>query len=215
MKNFVRMTVLAAAAVALSACGGGAKLGGGKQGAAEALYQASDSTGKTGNQRVLAQLVNRAKALRAQAVASGATSVSASITSDCAHGGSATLTVDTDNTYAGDTNVSLVFDVSYDSCNEDGKNEIDGDMTMGIYLAADSSSFEAKVGMKGQIDISGEISDSLKADVTESIGVNGTSGQVSVKLNGTIETSTEKYAYANETFTFSADATLPAADDKA
>lgn len=214
MKNFVRMSVLAAAAVALSACGGsGAKLKD-KQEAAKAMYQATEGSGKSG-QGVIHGLVNRAKALRAQALASGATSVDASVTADCAHGGSATLKVDTDGTYSTDTSVTLAFDISYDSCNEDGKNTIDGDMTMGIYLAADSSSFEAKFGMKGKIDIDGEISDSLDANITESVGVNGTSNQVTVMIDGTIKTDGQTYTYTKESITFDANATLVGADTNA
>lgn len=215
MKNFVRMSVLAAAAVALSACGSsGAKLKD-KQAAAQAMYQATEGSGQSSGQSVVRGLVNRARALHAQAVASGAATVDTDleITADCAHGGSATLKFNTDSSYATDTSVSIAYDISYDNCNEDGKNEIDGDMTMGIYLAADSSSFEAKFGLKGKIDIDGEISDSLDANITESVGINGTSGQVSLKIDGSIKTSDQSYTYSNETFTFSASAELAGAEE--
>lgn len=208
MKSFVRMTVLAAAAAALTACGGGAKLGGGKQGAAQALFQASDSTSQKGQNEV----IRRAIAKSTQAAQDVDVNLDGSVEVECTHGGSATMSIDTDGTTATDTSVSIAFDIEYDGCNEDGKNELDGEMNMAFLLATDGgSSFEMALRLKGELDIDGEVSDSLTADVTEYIGFNGSSAEVTVKLDGFIETSTERYTYSNETFTFSAEATLPVA----
>ncbi len=53
MTRFIRLSVLAVASAALVACGGeeeqvGAKLGGGKQGAAQALFEASQPASQGG-----------------------------------------------------------------------------------------------------------------------------------------------------------------------
>ncbi|XXF76466.1 hypothetical protein P2318_25925 [Myxococcaceae bacterium GXIMD 01537] len=204
MKNSVRMTLLAAAAVSLAACGGGAKLGGGKEGAAQALYQTSKSSEKKG-------------ASRLKDLASGAV---AEVSVDCTHGGSATFKADTDNTFSNNSKVSISFKVDYNSCNEDGKNEIDGEMAMGflIDISGDGSDITAdmNLALKGDIDISGEISDSLKTDIVETVKIDSNAVNITMKLNGYIETSTEKYTYSNETITFK-DGLLPTdeSDDNA
>ncbi|HSP79292.1 MAG TPA: hypothetical protein VLQ93_12225, partial [Myxococcaceae bacterium] len=83
MKRFVRLTLLSAVAAGLAACGGGAKLGNGKEGAAQAAFQASQPVGRKGN---------TAQSLLDQALASGATTIT--ITADCSHGGKASLALD-------------------------------------------------------------------------------------------------------------------------
>jgi hypothetical protein len=197
MKRFVRLSLMAAAAASLVACGGGAKLGGGKEGAAQAVFQASSPASKQ-SQSAMSRL---------------ASGISVSETVKCSQGGSATLTIDEDNLFADDTQVALAFDVSYDGCSEDGKNELDGKMTIGMYVSTDGhSSAEIAMGFKGRLEISGEIDDFVEADVVQYIGVNGTSNQVTIIVDGTIETSTEKYTYTEESFTFTAGA-LPADED--
>ncbi|HEY0094351.1 MAG TPA: hypothetical protein VGB96_08505, partial [Archangium sp.] len=80
MTRFSRLTMLSAMAAGLVACGGGAKLGGGEDGAAQAAFQASKPTGRTG--RTSQKLLDKA-------LASGALNVD--LTATCAHGGKATL----------------------------------------------------------------------------------------------------------------------------
>jgi hypothetical protein len=205
MKRFVRSSVLAAAALSLAACSSGPKLGGGKQGAAQALYQASDSTSEKGQNAVM-------KRAFAQDI-----TLDGAITVNCTHGGTATMEVDLDSITSTDTSVTLAFDIEYDECNEDGKNALSGDMTMGFLIGTDGAdSFELALRMKGELDISGEVDDYIDADVTQYIGFNGTSGQVTTKINGTIATRSGEYVYNNETFTFAEAGVLPvAADDDA
>jgi hypothetical protein len=205
MKNFFRLTILAAAVVGLSACGGGAKLGGGKKGAAQALFQAGNATDQKGGQRIL------------NILQSGAVETAA-VTVECTHGGSATLSIDTDGTFKNDGTGTFTgsFDVEFDGCSEDGKNELDGSMTMGFYTVTTNSTAQLKLKMKGKIEFSGEISDFIDADITETVDVsvtNGNSVNVTVKLNGKIATSEETYTYNNETFTFDGSAELPAEEE--
>ena len=202
MKRFVRSSVLAAAALSLAACSSGPKLGGGKQGAAQALYQASDSTSEKGANRLL-------KRALAQDI-----SLDGDVTVNCTHGGTATMEVDLDSITATDTSVTLAFDIEYDECNEDGKNALSGDMTMGFLIGTDGAeSFELGLRMKGELDISGEVDDFIDADVTQYIGFNGTSGQITTKINGTISTRSGEYVYNNETFTFAEAGVLPVEAD--
>lgn len=201
MKRFVRSSVLAAAALSLAACSSGPKLGGGKQGAAQALYQASDSTSDKGQNRLMKRAMGQD------------ISLDGSVEVACTHGGTASMSVDTDSITSTETSVTLAFDIEYDDCNEDGKNTLNGDMTMGFLISADTSSFELALHMKGELDISGEVDDFIDADVTEYIGFNGTSGQVTLKLKGTIETRSGEYVYDNETFTFAEAGVLPVEAD--
>jgi len=202
MKRFVRSSILAAAALSLVACSSGPKLGGGKQGAAQALYQASDSTSEKGANRLL-------KRALAQDI-----SLDGDLTVNCTHGGTATMEVDLDSLTATDTSVTLAFDIEYDDCNEDGKNALNGDMTMGFLIGTDGAeSFELGLSMKGELDISGEVDDFIDADVTQYIGFNGTSGQITTKINGTISTRSGEYVYNNETFTFAEAGVLPVEAD--
>ena len=201
--SFIRLSVLAVASAALVACGGGAKLGGGKEGAAKALFEASQPAGKGGQGNLL------------KALASGAAGVEAEVRVDCAQGGSVKLKLDL--TSIDQNSGSFKYELEYNGCNEDGANEFDGKMTMEFKFVTDGAT-TAKVDLKlkGKIEISGEINDYLDADVTETIDVAATganSGSVTVKLNGTIKTSTESYTYTNESITITVGGELPAEVD--
>jgi len=201
MTRFIRLSVLAAATAALVACGGsGAKLGGGKEGAAQALFEASQPAGKGGQGNLL------------QALASGVTSAEVSV--DCAQGGSVKLKLDL--SAIDQTSGSFKYELEYNGCNEDGVNEFDGKMKMEFKFASSTTSASVELKLKGKIEISGEINDYLDADVTETIDVAATganSGSVTVKLNGTIKTSTESYTYTNESITITVGGELPAEVD--
>jgi len=201
MTRFIRLSVLAVASAALVACGGsGAKLGGGKEGAAQALFEASQPAGKGGQGNLL------------QALASGATSAEVSV--DCAQSGSVKLKLDLSS--VDQTSGKFKYELEYNSCNEDGVNEFDGKMTMEFKFAASTTSASVELRLKGKIEISGEIEDYLDADVTETIDVAATganSGSVTVKLDGTIKTSAESYDYRNESITITVGGELPMAAD--
>ncbi|HEX8701047.1 MAG TPA: hypothetical protein VF815_19540 [Myxococcaceae bacterium] len=207
MSRFLRLSVLAVAAAALVACGGdeeqqvGAKLGGGKQGAAQALFEASQPASQGGQGGLL------------QALVSGAAGVGTEVTVNCAKKGSVKLKLDL--TSGNDTSGSLKYELEYNACNEDGANQFDGKLAMELKFAATETSAALELKLKGRIAISGEIEDYLDADVTETIDVMATgkdSGSVTVKLNGTIATSTESYVYNNESITITVGGELPAAD---
>lgn len=194
MTRFTRLTILSAMSLGLMACGG-AKLGGGKEGAAQAAFQASQPTGrgsKTGQ-----SLVN-------QALASGAATLT--LTANCSHSGKASLSLDANQT---GTNGFINYTVTYDACNEDGQNEYNGTMATSLGFTVDPTytSGAFVIGMKGKLTIDGDISDSLDANVTmkmEFAATSAHSGSVKLVLDGTIKTSDESYVYANETVAIAA-----------
>jgi hypothetical protein len=203
MTRFIRLSVLAVATAALAACGGsGAKLGGGKEGAAKALFEASQPAAKGGQGNLM------------QALASGAAGIGAEVSVDCAKGGSVKLKLDL--TSIGNTNGNFKYNLEYDDCSEDGVNEFNGEMSMEFAIATDgTTSASIAMRLKGKIEISGEIEDYIDADVTETIDVLATganSGSVTVKINGTIKTSQESYSYVNESISITVGGELPAAD---
>jgi hypothetical protein len=210
MSRTIRLSLLAVATTALVACGGGAKLGGGKEGAAKALFEASQPAGKGGNSSSQGLLLNGKVDPRLLA---SAANTSLEVAVDCSHGGSVKLKLDL--TSLGNQNGSFKYDLEYKDCNEDGANKFKGKMTMEFSLAGTATSIELALRLKGKIEISGDIDDFLDADVTETISAtatSATSGSVTVKLNGTIKTSEGLYVYNNETLTISADGALPMAD---
>ncbi|ATB27832.1 hypothetical protein [Melittangium boletus] len=191
MTRAIRLMVVSVMSLGLAACGG-AKLGGGKEGAAQAAFQASQGPGR-GHSKTGQALVERA-------MASGATS-DLKISATCAHSGSASLTLQA-STNPGEGLFS--YAVSYDACNEDGVNEYDGTLTttMGITLDPKYMGFGFFVAHKGKITIDGEISDSLDMDVKIIMDVSATSarsGSVKLVFDGTIKTDEGTYTYANET----------------
>lgn len=192
MMRMIRGMTLAAVALGLTACGGGAKLGGGKNGAAQAAFQASQPAGrgsKTG------------QALVDQALASGAASIS--LSASCSKGGRVSLVLDAGST----PKVGfLTYVVRYEDCNEDGQNEYSGQMatTMGFDLdnTPNGSFGSFVIAMKGKLTIEGAVSDFIDTDVRLSMDFAATSlrtGSVKLVLDGTITTSTQKYVYAHET----------------
>ena len=202
MSRTLRLSLLAVVATALAACGGsGAKLGGGKEGAAKALFAASQPAGQGGNsngQSLMRQMANGA--------ATGAVEFSV----DCASKGSVKLKLDLTS---GNQSGSLKYEVEYNDCNQDGVNSFDGKMTMEMTISGSLSSLEMALKLKGKINLSGDISDYVDADITETLSAtatSATSGSVTVKLNGSIKTSSSSYTYANESLTISAGGSLPA-----
>jgi hypothetical protein len=191
MTRLTRLTMLAAMTLGLVACGGGAKLGGGEKGAAQAAFQASQPVGRNGN--------TSANALVRKALASGALTVSVSY--DCHKGGKVSWGVDLTNV---GQNGTFNYDVTYDNCNEDGKNEYNGKMVYAMRFAVDPTleSFAFITTMKGRLTIEGEISDYIEADVALTMALTATSahsGNVTLVIDGSIKTSEGSHVYTQDT----------------
>lgn len=195
MSRLTRLMILSAMTLGLVACGDGAKLGGGKEGAAHAAFQSSQPAGrgsKTG------------QALVEQALASGAATIT--IKADCAKGGTASLKLDATST---STDGLLNYSIAYDACNEDGKNEYNGTMATSLGFKFDPSYTSGSfiIAMKGKLTIEGEISDFIDANVKMTMDFAATSthsGSVKLVVDGTIKTSEGSYVYANETIAITA-----------
>ncbi|WP_224245324.1 hypothetical protein [Hyalangium gracile] len=203
MFRIVRLSLLTAATTALVACGGGdgAKLGGGKEGAAKALFAASQPVGQggsTNSQSLLRQL------------ASGAATGALDFKVDCAKGGTVSMKLDV--TATGNQG-KFKYETEYKDCNQDGVNSFDGKMTTEIDMSAILSSGQLSMRLKGKLELTGDINDYIDADITETISAtatSATSGTVSIKLDGTIKTSDGSYVYANESLSITVDGAIPA-----
>lgn len=194
MTRFTRLTMLSAMTLGLAACGG-AKLGGGKEGAAQAAFQASQPAGR--GSKTGASLVEKA-------LASGATSIT--LSADCAQGGKASLTLDAS---ANRLDGLVSYSITYDACNEDGQNEYNGTMAtaLGITLDPRYPAGAFTISMKGKLTIDGEISDFIDVDAKLNMDFAATSihsGSVKLVVDGTIETSDGKFTYSHETVAFTA-----------
>lgn len=217
MTRTIRLSLLAVATTALVACGGGAKLGGGKEGAAKALFEASQPAGQGGNKssqglNVSGLGLNVSGLVDPRTLVSGA-DTALEVAVDCAKGGSVKLKLDLTST--GSQTGAFKYDVEYKDCSEDGVNSFKGKMTMEFSFAGTGTSLDMSMRLKGKIELSGDIDDFIDADVTETISLaatSATSGTVSVKLNGTIKTSDGSYTYANESITINAGGELPMDD---
>ncbi len=204
MMRIIRLTLFAAATTALVACGGGPKLGGGKEGAAKAMFE----TSKASNQSL-----ERAKiqSLPLRELASAATSGLGEIALPCAQSGKFKLRIDfmaliQDGGQSGKFN----FELEFDGCSEDGVNELDGELA--VELSAVGT--ELSLRFKGKVEIDGEVDDYIDVDVTQLVSATGlgqTAGSVSIKLTGTIKTSEATYTYDGTPISISVEGGLPVA----
>jgi len=207
MKQGIRLALAAAVSFTLAACAPGARLGGGKEGAAEALFQASSPA-----------TAARGAALRA--LKSGA-SANVDIKVSGQKSGSATLAVDALGTLIGIPDGSAVFKVKYDNFSDDGKVFYNGTLSLAVSFDFDetdtSASGNINIRFRGKLEMSGEISDFLDADVTEVVAFNvvaQSGASVSLVLDGSIKTATETHTYTKETVSFTADYSLAKIEDE-
>lgn len=202
MTRLIRLSLLAVASAALVACGSGPKLGGGREGAAQAFFEASQPAGK-----------NSAQGSAMQRLMSGVTLGSETVA--CTHGGSVKLSLDLSSFDSNDSDsVSFGFNLDYDDCNEDGVNEYSGDMKMLFDVSATPNSAFIGLRFKGKLDINGEIDDHIEVDLTQTVSLvdmGASTGSVTVKLKGTIKTSDGNYNYDDEALSITVGGTLPVA----
>ena len=209
MLRHTRSVLLASLALALTACGGsGAKLAGGKEGAAQALFMASQAS------------ASAMSAAGGRRVSATSTRPSVDMSVDCAKGGKVSLSMDFDETADYSDGAELAYALKYDDCSQDGRNSFDGTLLSSIVTDVDAGneSFSMATKLKGKLDISGEVDDFVDANITQSMDfdlsdVESGSGTVVVRLFGTIKTSTATYTYDGSPLTVQVGA-LPAAEPK-
>lgn len=201
MTHALRPFLVLCLATALTACGGGAKLGGGKEGAVEALQE----IGSLGNDASGAWHGGTVKA------ASDITFTDTR-TVKCAHGGTVKVSTGLDASGGGSTGtVALVQTLELDGCNPKGRNTFDGTMTTTMNVAGTDTTATVDARYKGRVDISGEVDDFVDADVTFTMSaaqVGKTGAEVTLTSRGTITTSTATHTYNGETLVIRADGDL-------
>jgi hypothetical protein len=206
MIRFIRLSLLAAAATALVACGGGPKLGGGKEGAAKAMFVASQSSNS-------ALMRATGQALPVQALASYANSTVGEIPFKCAKSGDLKVIIDF-ATYLQDIEKGeFKYEVEFNDCNEDGVNTLDGKLAIELKAAAGFG--EVSLKFKGEVEFSGEVDDYIDVDVTLAVSqrvLDQTSGTVGITLTGTIKTSEATYTYDGSPLTITVEGGLPIAE---
>lgn len=177
---------LVVSALALCACGPGAKIAAGKEGAAQALYSASGAASK-------------GRDPYSQPIDYGLTA-----TYKCREGGEATLSgfqTVTDFT-GGGVNVGQSFDIAYKNCGsvktKYGVAILNGTWTATQAVVTTGTSVDVAQKFKGKILYQGAMDDFLDADVVQTVAVNAsdvTSGSVSMILKGTISDSSGTYTF--------------------
>jgi hypothetical protein len=207
MIRIIRLSLMAAAATALVACGGGGpKLGGGKDGAAKAMFVASQSS-NSALQRATGQ------ALPVQALASYANTVG-DIPIKCAKSGELKVKIDF-LTYLEDIEKGeFKYEVEFNDCNEDGVNALDGKLAIEFKVVPGTINVSLK--FKGKVEFSGEVDDYIDTDVTLAVsggGLDQHSGTVGLTLTGTIKTSEATYTYDGSPLTITVEGGLPIADE--
>jgi hypothetical protein len=187
MIRTIKMCLAVGGALAMAACGPGAKLGGGKQGAAEALYAAGAPAASSTN---AGQPIN--------------ISLTGDTTVSCRYGGTASLqnfALDTSTTSTG-ANVGAKFTLAYNKCgaaqSSAGVAVFDGSYDVTQAIVADPGAATVKQSFKGKVTVSGAFDDFLQADITEDVDaqhLTATTGSVSVSLVGTLSDSSGDYTY--------------------
>lgn len=182
------MTMAAVAGLGLIGCGGpGVKVGGGKTGAAQALQAASAPT-KSGVSKAM-----------------GGIDVTGSVDYSCPHGGSASLknfALSVNGTSAGGV-VAQTFTLTYVNCglakSEAGIAIYDGSFEVSQRIEGSAAGGIVEQSFKGRVTLSGAFDDFLEADVKQRVAASALGqGSVSVKLEGSLKTSSGAYTYAED-----------------
>jgi len=200
MKQVIRVGIAVVAALGLVGCGG-RPLAPGKEAAAGALFQSSRGT--MGTPGMLAQLMNAGAGTQTQ------------IKVSCPRGGSVAISVNVDTS---NPSSSFAYDLTYDGCNFDNHTSMRGTLHMTFDVVTGSASVQLALHLKGRVELSGDISDFVDVDVTETVtqsDLTASSVNVQVVLNGTITDRSGTYSFANETVNIDGSGFTPAPDPNA
>ena len=176
-----RVLMLVVGSFVMMACGPGAKIDG-KQGAAEAMFAASQPT--------------KAKA----DTSSTPVDLTGGVDFKCPQGGNASI--NGAGISIGGGGVASSFTLKYSNCgmtkNDVGVAIFNGEMTFSQSIATSGSNVSVDQSFKGKVLVQGAYDDFIEADVKESVAVGdlGASGSgVSVVLKGTIKTSQDTFTF--------------------
>jgi hypothetical protein len=182
----MKTLLVAVGTVGLMACGGTAKIGGGKEGAAQAFFAASSATSARANRPATP------------------VDVTGPVSWKCPEGGEASLSGfgASATVGGGAASVAQNFTVTYKNCgaarSDVGVAVYNGSLTVtqSVVTGADGVSVDQQV--KGRVEVQGAFNDFIDADVRQQVAVTGLSssgGMVGMKLVGTIRTSTDSFTF--------------------
>ncbi len=169
--------------LALTACGPGAKIGNGKQGAAEALFAVSRPS-------------------KASADKTASPIDIGTISWPCPEGGSAKVVgVGVAVDFTGGTSVAQKVSIAFDGCGlakpSIGTAVFNGELafTQAVNVAASEVGVNQKI--LGTVLVQGAFDDYLDADVTQTVAVGalGGTGSVGMTLKGSVSTSTGSFTF--------------------
>lgn len=175
-----RIALIALSTLGLVACGGTAKIGGGKEGAAQAFFAASSASSAGANRSATPA------------------DITGSVSWKCPEGGEASLNGFSlnVNTGGGGANVNQSFTITYRNCgaakSAAGTAVYNGSFTVTQAVIAGAGGASVDQTFKGRIEVQGAFNDFIEADVKQQVSVTGLSssgGMVAMKLVGTIKTS--------------------------
>lgn len=174
-----RISMLVVSSLAMMACGPGLKIDG-KQGAAEAMFAASQPTKQN------------------------ASASPADLTANCPEGGTAEITGAGINIGigSGSAGVGTSFNMKYNGCgvskNDQGIAIYNGELKFSQNISTSSGSANVSQAFKGRITVNGAYDDFLDVDVTQQVAVGDLGAQgtgVSVILKGSIATSEGSFTF--------------------
>ena len=179
-----RLMTISVVVLSFCACGPGAKISGGKQGASEALFEAS-------------------KVTRGGSPAGSGIDLTGSISVSCPEGGSASLHNFSllTNVLGGGTNVGESFTADYNNCGvktDLGTSVIKGTVSVDQTIAVTSGSANIDQTIKGKLEMGGATSDFLDIDISQKVAVSAlsqSSGGVSMTLKGTLKDTEGTWTY--------------------
>ncbi len=189
--TYMRSLLVLSSAIVLCACGSGPRLGGGKEGAASALFAATSPAKSSG---ALADLFGQRF------------NQSVEVTVDCELGGRARLSVSQRIDGGATGNVSQQIGITLEGCansrtDTGEKVVLDGKLQITQSIAWSSGAGSVSQKIVGSVRFSGGIDDQLDADITQSVEwakLGASSGEVAVTLNGTLKTMSATYEYRQE-----------------
>lgn len=175
-----RIALIALSTLGLVACGGTAKIGGGKEGAAQAFFAASSASSAGANRSATPA------------------DITGSVSWKCPEGGEASLNGFSLNVNTGGTGASVnqSFTIKYTNCgaakSAAGVAVYNGSFTVTQSVITGAGGASVDQTFKGRIEVQGAFNDFIEADVKQQVAVtslSSTGGMVSMKLVGTIKTS--------------------------
>jgi hypothetical protein len=179
----MRVVIFSMAAIGLMACGPGAKIAPGEQGAAESLFAASKPT-------------------KSAADKNGSPADIGTITYNCPEGGTAEITAAGASINIGNnTQVGLKLNLKYNGCglakSDVGVAVYNGSLTLVQSVKVVSTSVSVEQSFSGRVLVQGAFDDFLEADVKQVIeaAALASGASVSMTLIGTIKNSSGSYTF--------------------